>query len=749
MQTNLTTRAAAIEPRTYDAESQSAIALLATEAPIYSTDSATGRPVLEVWRMDGMEPVEQVPLLDTHDRDGVECVLGSVAEITIKGAEVYGRIRISATEQDTATKVGEGHIRDVSAGIQPIEVAVIRAGQSAEVAGEKYQAPEDSDLRIVLRWRLREVSLCPIGADPRAKIRKLSEPKENSMNPKMRAYLQRIGLPENASDEDAKAFYESLPELARKRADAYVVEISEEEEESEVESEDAPMARELKQIEGEDLAETKKSDSSGVSTRSARKSSAKSERQRVLDIQSLADGVPSELVRSAIEDGLTKEQAAMSFLKHERSQRAKAALPAERTQRGFAVHARNKEEEVTAETLGTALAMRSVSGDRIFSSRGGYEIDRNGDSTFRRFGGSAQDQDRRAQLLERAERLSHLSLPDIVREACEIDGHRTSHRTPVGDMLRTATSVSALAAIFTTNFNAQFMTGYVDYADSTTEWCHAEDVVNFMTREVATIGKFGFLQKHSAGQTAQDLDTSDWKESYKVSRYSGKFVVDEMDIINDRFGALDMTAPMDMGLSAAALRPNLVYSEILNNAALDVDGVNLFHADHANYGTGAGSALSATSIQTAIQSIAKQRIRNRPLNLKPAYLVVPQDLHYDAQVLIKSPERIIAAASGGTLNPLLGVLGVLADARLGVAGVVDPRTNAVVAGSATNWLLVCRPGDQGAKTVMVGYLAGTGRAPKIRSFILDKGQWGMGWDVAFDIGVKALDYRGMYFSAGA
>lgn len=747
MPTNLTTRAAAIEPRTYDAETQSAVALLATEAPIYSTDSATGRPVLEVWRMDGMEPVEQVPLLNTHDRDGVECVLGSVADIRVTGSELIGRIRISATEQDTATKVGEGHIRDVSAGIQPIIVEVIRAGQAAEIGGERYQAPEDSDLRIVLRWRLREVSLCPIGADPRAKIRSYQFLGGSKMDQKMRAYLQRIGLPENASDEDAQAFYESLPELARKRADAYVVEISEEEEESEVESEPAPMAREMKAVEGEDLAETQKSDGAATSNRS-RRSSARGERQRVLDIQSLADGVPAELVRSAIELGMSKEQAAMSFLQHERSQRAQAPAPAA-TQRGFAIHSRSKESDVTAEVLGTALALRSVNGDKLFSAKGGYEIGRSGDCTFRRFAGNSASQDRRSQLLERAERVSHLSLSEIVREACEIDGHKMNRHAPVGDMLRTATSGSALSAIFTTNFNAQFMTGYVDYADSTTEWCHAEDVVNFMSRDVATIGKFGFLQKHSKGQVAQDLDTSDWKESYSISRYSGKFTVDEIDIVNDRFGALDMTAPMDMGLSAAALRPNLVYSEILNNAALDVDGVSLFHADHANYASGGSSALDATSLQGAIQAIAKQRIRNRPLNLRPSYLVVPQDLFFTAQVLIKSEQRIIAAASGGTYNPLLGLLGVVGDSRLGVAGVVDPRTDATVAGSATNWLLVCRPGDQGAKTIMVGYLQGTGRAPKIRSYILDKGQWGMGWDVAFDIGVKALDYRAMYFSAGA
>ena len=183
----------------------------------------------------------------------------------------------------------------------------------------------------------------------------------------------------------------------------------------------------------------------------------------------------------------------------------------------------------------------------------------------------------------------------------------------MGEVFRTAVSGSSLASIFTTNFNAAFMSGYMDYTDTTTEWTHSEDVVNFLTREVATMGKFGALEKLGRGQTANDLDINDWKESYKIARYAGKFTLDEQDIINDRFGALEQQSPMDMGLSAAQLRPGLVYSEILNNAALDADGGTLFNATatttlggHANYGT-SGTALDATpfnrSVDVSIHSI--------------------------------------------------------------------------------------------------------------------------------------------------
>jgi len=276
-----------------------------------------------------------------------------------------------------------------------------------------------------------------------------------------------------------------------------------------------------------------------------------------------------------------------------------------------------------------------------------------------------------------------------------------------------------------------------------------------LSYELASSSGYGSLVLAFDAINAGGLDINDWKESYKIARYAGKFTLDEQDIINDRFGALEQQSPMDMGLSAAQLRPGLVYSEILNNAALDADGGNLFNATavttlggHANYGT-TGTALDATPLQAGISAIASQRIKNRPLNLQPRFLIVPQALRWTAEILLKSQQRIISSASGGTYNPLENLLVPIVDDRLGVSGVVDPRTGNVVAGSATNWLLACRPGDQGAKTIMVGYLAGSGRAPKIRSYVLDRGQWGIGWDIAMDIGVKALDFRAMYLATGA
>jgi hypothetical protein len=54
----------------------------------------------------------------------------------------------------------------------------------------------------------------------------------------------------------------------------------------------------------------------------------------------------------------------------------------------------------------------------------------------------------------------------------------------------------------------------------------------------------------------------------------------------------------------------------------------------------------------------------------------------------------------------------------------------------------------GKRGVKVAYRRGTNRQPVMRSFTLDRGAWGLGWDINHDIGVAAIDYRGLHKSAG-
>jgi hypothetical protein len=93
-----------------------------------------------------------------------------------------------------------------------------------------------------------------------------------------------------------------------------------------------------------------------------------------------------------------------------------------------------------------------------------------------------------------------------------------------------------------------------------------------------------------------------------------------------------------------------------------------------------------------------------------------------------------AAPSGGQRQELA----VIGEARIGADGTANPDTGVSYAGSATNWFLAAS-----TRSVRVA------PAPQVRSWPLDSGEWGLGFDVAYDVGAYAGDYRGLYKSAGA
>ena len=453
----------------------------------------------------------------------------------------------------------------------------------------------------------------------------------------------------------------------------------------------------------------------------------------------------------------------------------------------FGIHTRSHDTDCTEAALGAALFVRSYHGHADpCDVLGGYAPDSDGTTmtvrgdVTRMISGQAQhasEARRKAaeRLLDMGDRYRAISLLEMADEANRIEGRNRTSYDPQ-ERVRVAMSGSALAAIFTTNISAMFLGGYLDAADTTQGWITESDVPNFLQNERAIYGKMGQLHKLAKGGTAEDLDTSDWNEQYKIARYAGRFIVDEQDMINDRFGAIEQMAPQDMGLTARQIRPNLVYAMLLANPNLNQDSAAVFNATaqtttggHDNIVTGQITDFSATAptanagpFQDATTRMGKQRLRNRVLNLRPRFVIASTELEWAINILYKSQQRIIASGSGGTYNPLAAE-GANVEARFD--GRLDPlgcynnddgktyypyTTTGTTAGRGETALLVARPGEQGAKTVEVGYLRGTGRAPRIRSSVLQPGlgQYGYAWDVNLDIGSKILDYRGMVLLTG-
>jgi hypothetical protein len=217
-------------------------------------------------------------------------------------------------------------------------------------------------------------------------------------------------------------------------------------------------------------------------------------------------------------------------------------------------------------------------------------------------------------------------------------------------------------------------------------------------------------------------------------------VVDDQDWLNGQtVGALRLAAASQAS-AAAKVKDDAVISFILNNPTMNFDATTVFHANHHNLASGGSSALSATSLDTAIGNIGRQVLLAEQdgfpqhYNLRPRYLLVPPELVGLAMRTVRNMDT-----DGPTLK-------VRMESRLSDLGVVNPANGTVYKGSATNWMLCAKSSNR--PSIVVAGLNGP-PTPQMRRFILKNGQFGFGFDVLVDIAVAAVDYRGVYFSVGA
>jgi hypothetical protein len=153
--------------------------------------------------IDGMRVPDQVPLLDSHQRDSVKRQLGSTRSIRIEGGKLVGVRHFSAVAdaQEAFTKIREGHLTDGSVGYTVTGFRDLKPGDKLDIAGRAFENKGRDVLRISYEWTLKEDSLTPIGADPSAKVREIPEStQQRAMSPeeptvtKFKTWLQARGL---------------------------------------------------------------------------------------------------------------------------------------------------------------------------------------------------------------------------------------------------------------------------------------------------------------------------------------------------------------------------------------------------------------------------------------------------------------------------------------------------------------------------------------------------------------------------
>lgn len=719
---------------------------LATDGPVTVMDPENWRIIEERLISTGFDSPGQIPLLDSHNRWSVGSVLGSIRNLRIEGNKVVGRMffaRGDAAAESAYRKVKDKHITDVSVGYRAVSYVDIPAGQSHDVDGTKYTASADRTLRITTKWRAHEGSLTAIGADPNAKVRTkqgaspLPTQEPRKMNEQLRRYLESIGLQRDATDAQAWEFLGRV-ENEQQRAQINSLRFPT----AAPASQPAPAAPVVA------AAPAAAPQMTAAERAQADQTAATRERERIAAITGLrSQAITDEVFNRALNGDpqnnvppMTIEQAGLAFLQAERSAMQLPVLAGSgRPNVPGVIVSRDASQQDEVRGMFAGFMLRMNQGEML--------IDRNAPQARR------QEQERVADLGENYRRMS---LPDICRTCLELEGVHT-RRMSTEDIVRAAISTASLSMVFSTSMNRMVLATFEEAPDSTDGWVSEVDVANykqndrFLPLKNITPAK----KRRARGAAAEQITFNELAESYKAYEYAEALEVDEQDLLDDDM-SIFQTRPVEMALDMARIKPDLVYSILLANAALTTTGGALFNSTavttaggHANLATGgAGTALSATSLQTAVQAIGKQTESGVNLNLSPTHLIVPQDLRFTAAQLISSALLIDGTATGtqGNRNTIADLnLNLRIDNRIGVAGVTDPVTGTAYPGTATNWFLFA--GNR--RTIEVGYVAGFNRRPRLTPYRLAEPKFGLGWAMQFAVGAKALDYRPMYKSPGA
>ncbi len=263
------------------------------------------------------------------------------------------------------------------------------------------------------------------------------------------------------------------------------------------------------------------------------------------------------------------------------------------------------------------------------------------------------------------------------------------------------------------------------------KWTQAVDFKDFKPRTEVRKGSFGaqFKKVQELGKT-EYVEKGETGITWRIHSYGARFAFTREMLINDDLGMFTDDL-QDMIEQVAVFQNRLVYDLLQRrgefaNYVMD-DGKPIFDAAHNNYDSN-GAALSTDSLAAARTRMMRQKdFDGRQLRILPKFLLVPPELEVTALQILNSTAKV-EAQNAGVANPFKGAFELISDMELE---------------DAKAWYLAAMK-----KTIKVGYLQGTGRKPIVEE-VNRSNITGIEYELVFDFGVTAEDFRGLYKNAGA
>nr|DAE46448.1 MAG TPA: major capsid protein [Bacteriophage sp.] len=326
-----------------------------------------------------------------------------------------------------------------------------------------------------------------------------------------------------------------------------------------------------------------------------------------------------------------------------------------------------------------------------------------------------------------AQELRGHSMVELAREALQREGLQANFGDNMELARQAINSTSTFPAIMANLANKSVMVGFNEAETTYQIWAGKGSNRDFKEAARVALSEAGNLELVPEGGQFQQDFLGEASARTKVATYGKLFSLTRQAIINDDLGLFSKIATK-YGSAAKRLVNKMVYAQLTGNVKMQ-DNIALFDTKHGNV-AGTGEALSVKAIAKAITAMRRQKgiTGEATLNITPKYLVVPPELEVTAYQIVNST-AVVDGVNSGVVNPYKGRFVVVADAEL-----TDPDA----------WYLVADASQH--DTIEVTYLNGveTPRLETRQGFEVD----GIEYKVAFDCGVSALDFRGVYKNAG-
>lgn len=597
---------AVVDGSNFDETTNSVPVVFATENPVLTRDWA-GDLFYEVLSMNPAHIRQDringsLPALDNHDKNGSvsKVVVGRVQDPQIVNKEYRATIRFSKRQsnEELVSDVKDKIIVDVSAGYR------VYAYRDISQPGDKYPT------LLAIDWEPTEVSMVPVPADYKAKIRSAQY-----------APAPTVETPAAQAPETENQIKVNNNNRALKMGENEVV------------------------IPGSEIT-VLENDRGDKNTAEVVKVAAAAERKRGLEI------------RDAVRKASLDDSLATEYIDSERTVDEVRAIVIDKW-----AEKQSKESNVIVGANGGAITA-GKDNERDGKLRGMEEC-----VQIRAFGvdkeamPETEDGKRAANAAG-----EHRTLMGLARGYLSIAGVDHSGLNDFELHKRAMTSTDfpiALENVMNKNLKKSYAKVDPQWKKFATQ-VSANDFKNiygvrvdgsFLPEEITEEGEYKMAYFKETG------------DNFGLKTYGIMTAVTRKMMINDDLGAFTRFAPA-FANGVARNQAKIVYGLLLANTGagrtLGLDGKTLFHADHKNLNVGGSQVMSIDAYQEADAAFMRQvGLDDEPIEVDPYFLLVPPELKIQAYKLINST---ITPNTTDEVNPFKGAYEIITERFL-----TDPK----------------------------------------------------------------------------